>query len=171
MNRDQKGRAAQERVKSVFLRRPETALDTVSGVARIGDGLSCRFTQDDAVLTLDMPETLGGDETGPTPGYFGRAAITGCLAVGIKMAANREGLELRAVDVRIDMDFDNRCLVGIPDTPADPIDTRITVSISSDEPSDKVRALVDAAMQADPWFLCFRDAQRVSTEVSVSEGA
>jgi uncharacterized OsmC-like protein len=170
MTSDQQGRAAQERARNIFLRRPEKAVETVSGAARVGGGLTCRFEQGGATLDMDMPEVLGGDNTGPTPGFFGRAAITGCLAIGIKMAAVREGLVFEEVAVRIDMDFDSRCIVGIPDTPAAPANTKISVRIETGEPAGKARACVDAAMAADPWFLCFRDAQSVDTEITLDGG-
>ncbi len=170
MNKDQKAREAQERAINVYTKKPETALETDFGTAKLRDGLNCKFTQDGASVIMDMAEAIGGDANGPTPGFFGRAAITGCIAIGIKMTAIRDGLKINGVDVKIEMDFDYRGIFGIQNTPAAPLNTRILISVDSREPKKQIDALVERALSADPWFLSLKDAQKVSTQISVLEG-
>ena len=73
--RDQKAHDAQVRAIEVFAKRPEAAKTKYCGAAEVGDGLSCTYEQDGHVVSVDMAEAVGGDNTGPSPGYYGRAAI------------------------------------------------------------------------------------------------
>lgn len=170
MDRNAHVREAQLRAVAVYARRPERAQMVNVGSAELREGLCCVYLQDGHRLTLDMPSAVGGSDAGPTPGYFGRAAICGCLAIGIKMAAARENLRLDAVRVGIEQDWDNRGVLGVAGASPVPSDTRIAIEIESPEAEDKVRAMVSRAIALDPWFLAYRDAQPVSTVVSVSSG-
>jgi uncharacterized OsmC-like protein len=61
---------------------------------------------------------MGGEDAGPTPGYYARAGIVGCVAIGIKMAAARACYNFRRVDVRLECDFDDRAFYGLCDQTA-----------------------------------------------------
>ncbi|KRS19194.1 OsmC family protein [Roseovarius indicus] len=169
MDRNSNAREAQLRAISVFVKRPEHAHVVNRGTAEVREGLSCVYEQDGHRIALDMPEAIGGSGEGPSPGYFGRAAICGCLAIGIKMTAARDDLRLDAVRVGIEQDFDIRGVLGMEGVNAAPGDTRITIEITSLEPEAQLRLMVDRAFAADPWFLAFRDAQPIRTAVSVIE--
>lgn len=169
MDRNVHAREAQLRAMSVFAKRPEHARSVDRGTAEVLDGLTCVYEQDGHRISLDMPETVGGSEEAPSPGFFGRAAICGCLAIGIKMTAARENLHLDAVCVAIEQDWDHRGLFAMEGASPVPDDTRIAIEIASPEPGAQLRGMVDRALAADPWFLAFRDAQPVSTAISVTE--
>ena len=170
MDRNAHAREAQLRAISIYTQRPERAQVVHRGSAVVRDGLSCTYEQDGHRLTLDMPDTIGGSDEGLTPGYFGRAAICGCLAIGIKMTAAREGLPLDAVNVGIEQDWDNRGVLGMEGASPIPRDTRIAIEITSPEPESKIKEMVARALASDPWFLAYRDAQPVSTAISIVEG-
>lgn len=167
MKTDQEIREAQERVMSVFERRPDTALDTMRAEATITQGLTCKVTEGEREFVVDMPAPLGGSELGPSPGYHARAAISGCVAIGIKMTAVRLGIELKAVTVGVDMDFDNSAMLGMGDASAAPLRTGITIRLDSDAEPDTLHALVEVALAADPYFLALRDPQMVETRIEL----
>jgi len=169
MDKDQKARKAQLRIIDVFTRKPEAALSTVTGNAEIREGLTCTFTQDEHSTVIDMVEAVGGDNAGPSPGFYGRASIAGCLAVGIKMAATREGLKFESVNVGIEQDCDDRGVFALGGASAVPSETRISVKIETAEPSEMVDELINRAMAHDPWFLSYRDAQIITTSITVSQ--
>ncbi|PUB08375.1 OsmC family protein [Yoonia sediminilitoris] len=171
MDRNSHAREAQLRAISIFTQRPEHAQVVNRGFAKVRDGLSCTYEQDGHSLTLDMPNAIGGSEEGPTPGFFARAAICGCLAIGIKMTAARENLELDSVSVGIEQDWDNRGVLAMAGASPVPGDTRIAIEIKSPEPEDEVGGMVSRAIANDPWFLAYRDAQPVSTVISIVQGA
>ena len=170
MDKDSHAREAQLRAISIYMQRPERAQVINRGAAEVRNGLSCTYEQDGHCLTLDMPNTIGGSNEGPSPGYFGRAAICGCLAIGIKMTAARENLKLDAVSVGIEQDWDNRGVLAIEGASPVPSATRIAIEITSPEPEKQVGEMVARALANDPWFLAYRDAQPVSTEISITEG-
>jgi uncharacterized OsmC-like protein len=170
MDRNAEIRAAQERVITVFRQKPKAALSTIRGNARIEDGLTCRFRQGDHQAVMDMGKVLGGQEKGPTPGFFIRAGLAGCVAIGIKLTATRESVVLDAVDVDVEMDFDDGALLGVGTNSAAPLATRLTIRVESPAPWDVVTAMVDRALAADPYFLALRDAQDVTARVVQGKG-
>ena len=117
-----------------------------------------------------MPKVLGGDGSAPTPGFFIRAGLIGCVAIGIKMTAAREGVPLESVDVDVEMDFDDSAVFGLGSNSAAPLETRFTIALQSSAPWDQVTAMVDRALAADTFFLALKDAQNVKARVVRGEG-
>jgi uncharacterized OsmC-like protein len=170
MDRNAEIRAAQERVIAVFQQKPKAAQSTIRASGRIEDGLTCRFRQGDHQAVMDMSKVIGGDEKGPTPGFFIRAGLAGCVAIGIKLTATRESIQVDAIDVDVEMDFDDGAMFGVGTNTAAPLATRFTITLKSPAPWEKVTAIVDRALAADPYYLALRDAQNVSARVVPGKG-
>jgi uncharacterized OsmC-like protein len=119
---------------------------------------------------MDMGTVLGGAGVAPTPGFYFRAAVAGCAAIGIKMTAAREGMDIEAVTVDVEMDFDDSALLGMGANPASPLETRLTISLKSREDGKKLQAMVDRALAADPFFLALRDNQKITTAFVLEPG-
>ena len=168
MDRNTHARDAQLRAIAVYEKRPDRARDVNRGVAVVGEGLACVYEQGDQRVAIDMPPTIGGSGEGPTPGFYGRAAICGCVAIGIKMTAAREGVQVDSVRVEIEQDWDNRGVLGIEGASPVALDTRLGIEIASPASEADLNALVSRALAVDPWFLSFLEAQPVTTTVSVS---
>jgi len=141
--------------------RPEQARVTNRGQAST-------YEQDGHAVTIDMPGAIGGGDHGPSPGYFGRAEICSCLAIGIRMTAVREGLHIASVRVEIAQDSDNRGVLAMPGVRSAPGDTRVPIEIVSLEDDGRTRGMIDRALAHDPWLFAYRDAQTVTTAVSVA---
>lgn len=169
MDKDTRIRDAQNRVKAVFIKRPQKALSTNHATAVVKDGLTCTFTQGEVSAVMDMPEIMGGDAAGPTPGFFARAGIAGCVSIGIKQTAVMAGAVFDSVTVDIETDFDDSAMMGLGDALAGPIETRLAIRISSRLPDAEVSALVKKALGMDPWYLALRDTQNVKFNVVVNE--
>jgi uncharacterized OsmC-like protein len=165
MDRNEQIRAAQERVIQVYRKKPQAALSSVAANGRIEQGLTCRARQGDHEAVMDMSKALGGDEAGPTPGFFIRMGLVGCIAIGIKLTATREGIAVGAIEVGVDMDFDDGAMFGVGENSAAPLLTRFTIAIESSAPWGEVTAMVDRALAADPYFIALRDAQNVTTQL------
>jgi len=162
MDRDDTVRSAQERALSIFERRPRAALSSAKASGRLDEGLHCTVSSRELDVRMDMPKALGGDESAPTPGFFIRAGLIGCIAIGIKMTAAREGIPLESVEVDVEMDFDDRAMFGIGDNTAAPLETRLTITLKSSAPWAAVEEIVRRALAADTYFLALRDPQRVN---------
>jgi len=168
MDKDETIRQAQARVMAVFGKRPAARHSTSAISAHLEDGLRCAVTDGDHTVVADMPEAMGGDEAGPSPGFYARAGLASCIAIGIKMTAVREGHVLDRVEVRVETDFDDAALFGLGDAAAGPLDTRIAVRAVTGMSAAALDALVERALRADPWFRALHDAQ--SVRVSVEDG-
>lgn len=166
MGRDLEIRDAIERVVSVFKRKPEAALSTKQASGSLTEGLVCRLTSAGPQVVMDMPKVLGGDESAPSPGYYIRAGLIGCVAIGIKLTAVREGIDIRTIEVDVEMDFDDAAMLAVGTSSAAPLATRLSIRIDSPAPWDSVVAMVDRALAADPYYLAFRDRQKISADVA-----
>jgi len=113
-------------------------------------------------LTTDMPSSIGGAGSAPSPGWFLRAAEAACVATLIAMRAAQLGIETGRVEVDVTSESDDRGILGLDDeVPAGPLST--TVKIRFDGASAEHDALegvanwavahcpvVDAVMRAVP---------------------
>ena len=169
MDKDSRIREAHNRVKDVYKKRPQKALSTIQATAIIEDGMTCKFTQGEFNAVMDMPEIMGGDAAGPTPGFFGRAGIAGCLSMGIKQAAVMAGFVFDTVIVDIETDFDDGASMGLGTASAGPLETRLAIRIKTNLPEPEVSALIEKVLGMDSWFLALRDAQRVKFDFVVDE--
>jgi uncharacterized OsmC-like protein len=167
MNKDARIREAQNRYIKVLNRQPQLAQNTYKGTATIEDGFICNFTQGEQSIVMDVSKVVGGDDTGPTPGFLARASIAGCVSMGIKQAAVKEGLVIDSVSVDIEMDFAEGASLGFGEDSAAPLETRFFIRIDTDSPESEVVALVDRALEKDTFFLALRDAQSVKINVNV----
>lgn len=62
---------------------------------------------------LDEPEDLGGMNLGPTPKEALAAALAGCVAITVKMYANRSGWPLEDVFVEVELDTETNPGISI----------------------------------------------------------
>ena len=165
MDRNAQIRTAQERIVAVYRKKPTAAFSSVQASVHLAEGLTCEFRQGDHAAVMDMSKVLGGDEKGPTPGFFIRAGLAGCIAIGIKLTATRENMAIDSIDVGIEMDFDDGAMLGVGSNSAAPLETRFTITLESSAPWKDVTAMVDRALAADPYFIALRDAQNVTTRI------
>lgn len=171
MNRNTQIRLAQEDFIATILSEPQRPLSTSVTRGHIEDGLVCQVAQGRHRAVMDLGTRMGGDNAGPTPSFYARAGIVGCVAIGIKMTAARSGLDFRRVDVEVETNCDDGALFGIGDAGAAPVETRISVTIDTDADEDTVQALVQRALAMDIWYLAMRDAQQVHTQVQIHAAA
>jgi uncharacterized OsmC-like protein len=170
MSRNEKIRSAVERVSDVFRKKPSAAMSTKRASGRIEHGLVCHARQDSYTATMDMPEPVGGEGSAPSPGFHIRAGLVGCIAIGVKLTAAREGIDIGVVEVDVEMDFDDGALLGVGDNSAAPLETRVTIGVESMAPWEQVAAMVGRALECDPFFLALRDAQSVETSLVPAKG-
>ena len=126
-DRDAQIREAQNAVIARMLSDLSKARSTLLTTGRVGDGLACHVTQGRFEAVLDLGFAMGGECAGPSPGFFARAAIAGCVAMAVKMLAAREGFRFDNVDVTVETDFDDAALFGLGSGQAAPLETRIGI--------------------------------------------
>ena len=121
---------------------PDTAQSTSHASAEVGDGLKCVFRQGTETAVMDLPEVMGGTNKGPTPGFHARAAVSGCVAIGIKMEAANQGIPIDVIHVGIEMDFDGSAALGMGSNSAAPIATRLAITVKTRHEEADIQALV-----------------------------
>jgi putative redox protein len=66
---------------------------------------------DEHSLVVDEPEDSGGANEGPSPTRVLAAALAACTAITVEMYAARKEWDVGAVEVEVDMSYDER---GVP---------------------------------------------------------
>lgn len=128
-------RQAIESATGYLREHPSEARSTDSmASATLVDGLVVRVVGPRGeTVTTDMVPSVGGTETGPSPGWLLRAAEASCVATLIAMRAAMLGIKLGALEVSVDSESDDRGLLGIDDAvPAGPLSSRVKVRLAAD---------------------------------------
>ena len=158
-------RTAQLKVREAYKMSPDTALSTSHASAEVGDGLKCVFKQGKETAVMDLPEVMGGTNKGPTPGFHARAAVSGCVAIGIKMEAANQGISIDSIHVGIEMDFDDSAALGMGSNSAAPLATRLVITVTTDHEESDIQALVAQVLEKVTFFLALRGAQAVTADI------
>jgi len=95
-------------------------------------------------IATDMPPSVGGAGSAPSPGWLFRAALAGCDATLIAMRAAVQRIQLSRLEVAVDSDSDDRGILGIDDAvPPGPLRIRVRVRLAS--PHASIAELRDIA--------------------------
>ena len=128
---------------------------------------------DGAAMTTDMPTSVGGANSSPSPGWFLRAAEASCVATLIAMRAAQEGVAYESLTVTVDSESDDRGILGITDdVPAGPLRTRVGVvvrAVVDDDDDDVWDAIVDWAVEHCPVTDAVRRAVPLTYELVINE--
>ncbi len=165
MKTNEEIRTAQSKIREAFATRPDSALSTSHASAEIGNGLKCVFKQGTETAVMDLPEVMGGTNKDPSPGFHARAAVSGCVDIGIKMEAANQGISIDSIHVGIEMDFDDSAALGMGSNSAAPLATRLVITVTTDHEESDIQALVAQVLEKDTFFLALRDAQAVSAKI------
>ncbi|MDQ3938072.1 MAG: OsmC family protein [Chloroflexota bacterium] len=165
-------REAIERAIDYLSENPEEALYTDSpATATIQGGLrtTVRGSGDESVIT-DMPTSVGGGASAPSPGWFLRAAEASCTATLIAMRAAQLGMALETIEVTVDSRSDDRGILGIDaGVPAGPLATRVAVTIEAPGVSaPELEALTGWAVEHCPVTDAVRRAVPLELELTRS---
>ena len=137
--------------------------------ARLTTGLQCeiRGPYGERVVT-DMPPAMGGDASGPNPGWLLRGALASCTATVVAMRAAKLGIELTTLEVNVESESDNRGMLGLdPAVSAGLGALRTRIRIGGNADADRLRELVQWADAHSPVACTVRDAPSSSLDIEV----
>ncbi|HWX30317.1 MAG TPA: OsmC family protein [Steroidobacteraceae bacterium] len=163
-------RDALERAQRVFLEKPAAARKAGAIATAVWrNGLFCEITGPTSERAMtDMPEPMGGNGSGPSPGWLLRAGMASCAATSIAMRAAMLGIELRQLEVSVKSESDARGLVGIPNAPTAFGDMRMSIRIGADGVEEsQLRELAMWAGDHSPVSCTLRDSPPVTLDISV----
>ena len=167
MTNSEKLKVAFERTEKALSLRPALGKGTGYSIARIKNGLTCEIEEGPWKLLADMPEQVGGNMAGPTPGVYGRAALGSCLAIGYMMRAAKFDVLIKSLQVEVHADYDDGALFGTIDLPAGYLNVRYIVTIESDSPEERILNLLDEADKHSPYLDVFSRGQDCSRQVHI----
>jgi uncharacterized OsmC-like protein len=149
-------RAITDRNIQLLTAKPSRGYLTCATRARLVDGLRCEVEEGPWKLVADLPGKLGGEDTAPTPGVLGRAALASCLTMGIAIWAARLAAPIRSLEVDVEADFDARGELGMgPDIPAGYSEVRYAVTIESEAPKSVLDEVIELAERNSPYLDVF----------------
>jgi uncharacterized OsmC-like protein len=130
-------------------------------------GLRFRAEYPGGVISTDMPASIGGRATAPSPGWLWRASLAACEATLIKMRAASLGIAIERLEVTVDSESDDRGILGLDDSvPAGPLSGRVRVQIAAPGASAaQLREVVGWADRHCPVADGFRRAIPLTLEV------
>lgn len=138
--------------------------------ATLVNGLKCRVTGPSGEqIETDMPASVGGGNSMPSPGWFFRASYASCCLTVIALQAARLGIELSDIAVTVDGDGDYRGMLGLDDKiSAGHLTLRTNVRIGAKNASpEQLRALVRWAVDHAPVGCTVRDAPTNTVDIDV----
>ena len=167
MTSQQKIKEAVSRSAKALSLKPSLGLGTGISKARITNGLTCEITEGKYKLIADMPESVGGNASGPTPGVYGRAAFGGCLAIGYMMQASASNIKIDSLEVEVHADYDDGALLGTSSAPPGYLEVRFTVTVESDAAEDEILQMLEIAEKQSPYLDVFRRQQKCIRDVNI----
>jgi len=171
---------SQQKIKEAVVRsakalslKPSLGFGTGISKTKITNGLSCEITEGNYKLVADMPESVGGNGSGPTPGVYGRAAFGSCLAIGYMMKASAMNIKIDSLEVEVQADYDDGALLGTSSAPSGYLEVRYIVTVESDAAEDEILQMLDMADKQSPYLdvfarqqKCIRDVHIISSKIS-----
>lgn len=168
MSHAEKIKTAFERSSKALSLKPSLGLGTGTSIARITNGLTCEITEGNNRFIADMPEQVGGNAAGPTPGVYGRAALGSCLAIGYMMHASKKNIKVDALSVEIQADYDDGAMFGTTTgIPAGYLEVRYSVTIESDADEKQILQMLDEADSHSPYLDVFSRGQQCVRNVNI----
>jgi len=167
MTETEKIKLAIERSTKALSLKPSLGQATGISKARIKNGLTCEVREGRWSLVADMPEVIGGNAHGPTPGVYGRAALGSCLAIGYMMKAATMNIPISMLEVEVQADYDDGALLGTSNVPPGYLDVRYRVTIESDATNEEILKMLDEADRHSPYLDVFSRGQICKREVNI----
>lgn len=159
---------ALERNAKVVAARPSVGQGTAVTRVTLNPGLACDVQEGPWQFKVGMTEKYGGDNSGPNPGVYGRAALGACLAIGYGMWAARLEIPIRSLTVEIRARYDVRGELGV-DASIRPgyQDIVYVVTVDTDASDDDVRRVLDTADAHSSWLDDIRNPVPVTRELNI----
>lgn len=114
-----------------------------------------------------MPKIMGGTDRAPTPGVLGRACLTSCIAMGLRIAAECRGVPVSEIAVDLTMEWDNRGIFGMDGASAGPEGIQLQIELTSSAPETELRKVVDEGLKNDPWLVALQKPHEVDIDTQI----
>ncbi|MEM0990264.1 MAG: OsmC family protein [Pseudomonadota bacterium] len=160
---------ALRRAERTVTLRPERGQRTFRNIARVTRGLRCEVIEGDDYLIADVGRALGGGGDGPSPSTLLRAALSSCVAIGVKQWALRDGVPIDEVSVTVETDLDARGQLGVADeiTPGF-LCIRLLIDVVGPTDPKTVDAVIAKSLRYSPLRDVFEVPQTLNHQVRLN---
>lgn len=133
-----------DKVRQNLAAAPEPPIATFAVTTSLVNEYETRAQIRDFSLTVDEPEQIGGNNTGPTPVELVLAALGTCQEIVYATYARVLGIPLNGVEVAAEGRLDLRGFFGVAEESAGFKDVSYTVTIDSPASQEEISRLVAA---------------------------
>lgn len=158
-----------ERNKKAIKLRPSTGKSIGKSKIMVSDGTTCKIEGSGWSLTGDIGIDQGGNNAGPGPGVYERAALGSCLAMGYAQQAAVLEVPINNLEVEIETEFDARGMFDIDNRPPGFSSIKYTVRIESPAPEEEVQKVIDEADSRSPVRDDFKRAVPIERELVIQK--
>lgn len=117
-------------------------------------------------LDADEPLLLLGEDIGPNPVEYALAALASCLTATMVYHAAAKGIEIRAVESRLEGDLNLRGFLGLSDDVKVGYENiRVYFKIDADVPEEQKEELIQMAQKYSPMFNTISNPTSVSVRL------
>lgn len=157
-----------DRLEQAVARRPGFGRSTETSVTTVTTGLRCSTGEGQWQIHADLPPSLGGTASAPTPGALLRAALGSCLAMGYKLRAAKHGVDLESIRVTVEADSEIAGML-LPDTTAPPgyREIRYHVRVTSRSTPAEIRRVIDEGDALSPLLDVFTRTNTMRRTLSI----
>ncbi len=104
----------------------------------------------DFTVNSDVPETLTGSNSGPTPPELTLASYGACLAEGYAVHASLLGIEIEDMEVEVEGDTDARGYFGLSEDKTGYQDIRAKVHLKTNAKEEELQKLHEHVLKTSP---------------------
>lgn len=156
-----------ERNKKAIELRPSMGKSTGKSIVQVKNGTTCKIEGSGWNLTADIGAEAGGNNAGPNPGVFERAALGSCLAIGISQWAAVLEVPIKNLKVVVETDFDARGMLGVENKPPGFTAIRYKISVESPASKTELRKVIEKAEKHSPVRDDFNRSIPIEREVEI----
>ena len=160
-------RDAFERKVDILGRRSSAGVGTSVTRVTVIAGLQCAITSGKWTFQSDMGITDGGLGEAPTPGDYLRCALGTDLATSYMLWSSRMEIQIDALSVSVEVDYDKRGAFGIGDASPEYIRLRYRVTVQSPHSQTELLDMMDVAEQHCPNLQLLKNAPKIDRIVRI----
>jgi len=165
-------RALQAPLKEKYKAEAQAALVTLKARGDLsGDGLSCKVSTSRALIEAGLHPATGGTGLQACSGDMLLEALVACAGVTLRAVAAALDFCLNGGAVRAEGDLDFRGTLGVAkDAPVGFADIRLFFELDTDEPQERINALVKLTERYCVLFQTLTQPPKLSLSASTGTG-
>jgi uncharacterized OsmC-like protein len=163
-------RNLQAPLKARYKDAPETALKTLTARGTLrGDAIVCEVAGFHGPIPAGLHEAAGGDGLAACAGNMLLEALVGCTGVTLRAVATALEIPIHGGQVVAEGDMDFRGTLGISkDVPVGFTDIRLTITLQTDAPQEKIDNLVRLTKRYCVVYQTLEKSPRITTKAVAS---